>query len=182
MSIERARALGASSCWRCNRPRPLLRGSPLRRRAPRPTSSSWAWAYTAFSDQYVDAERRAAARGAGVHAHHCTPRWEWRALKRAERSSVGLESSRAWVSSLHSCEFFVFGAKIREAFLLGKVTREWRSLVLAWDTLSGRSRLLEIPVAVMVNSCAQEQAFPIAERKTPAFESLERPLYGVLGS
>ena len=31
---------------------------------------------------------------------------------------------------LHSCEFFVFGAKIREAFLLGKVTREWRSLVV----------------------------------------------------
>ena len=40
MSIERARALGASSCWRCNRPRPLFRGSPLRRRAPRPTSSN----------------------------------------------------------------------------------------------------------------------------------------------
>jgi len=34
-------------------------------------------------------------------------------------------------SSLHSCEFFVFGAKIREAFLLGKMAREWRSLVLA---------------------------------------------------
>jgi hypothetical protein len=34
----------------------------------------------------------------------------------------------------------------------------------------------------MVNSCAQEQAFPITERKMPAFESLERPLYGVLGS
>ena len=44
-----------------------------------------AWAYTAFSDQYVDAERRAAARGVGVHAHHCQPPWEWRALKRAER-------------------------------------------------------------------------------------------------
>jgi hypothetical protein len=42
-----------------------------------------------------------------------------------------LEPSRARVSSLHSCEFFVFGAKIRQAFLLGKVTREWRSLVLA---------------------------------------------------
>jgi len=34
----------------------------------------------------------------------------------------------------------------------------------------------------MVNSCAQEQAFPITERQTPAFENLERPLYGVLGS
>jgi hypothetical protein len=40
---------------------------------------------SAFSDQYVDAERRAAARGVGVHAHHCRPPWEWRALKRAER-------------------------------------------------------------------------------------------------
>jgi endonuclease YncB( thermonuclease family) len=48
-------------------------------------SAGWAWAYTAFSDQYVDAERRAAARGVGVHAHRCQPPWEWRALKRAER-------------------------------------------------------------------------------------------------
>jgi endonuclease YncB( thermonuclease family) len=47
-------------------------------------SAGWAWAYT-FSDQYVDAERRAAARGVGVHAHHCQPPWEWRALKPAER-------------------------------------------------------------------------------------------------
>jgi hypothetical protein len=93
-----------------------------------------------------------------------------------------LEPNRAWVSSLRSCEFFVFGAKVREAFLLSKVTSEWRSLMLAWDALSGRGRLLEIPVAKMANSCAQEQAFPIAERKTPAFECLERPLYGVLGS
>ena len=93
-----------------------------------------------------------------------------------------LESNRAWVSSLHSCEFFVLGAKIREAFLLRKVAREWRSLVLAQDALSGRSRLLEIPVAEMVNTCAQEQAFPIAQRKTPAFECLECQLYGMLGS
>jgi endonuclease YncB( thermonuclease family) len=48
-------------------------------------SAGWAWAYTAFSDQYVDAERRAAARGVGVHAHRCHPPWKWRALKRAER-------------------------------------------------------------------------------------------------
>ena len=47
--------------------------------------AGWTWAYTAFSDQYVDAERRAAARGVGVHAHHCQPPWEWRALKRPER-------------------------------------------------------------------------------------------------
>jgi hypothetical protein len=48
-------------------------------------SAGWAWVYTAFTDQYVDAERRAAARGVGVHAHHCQPPWEWRALKRGER-------------------------------------------------------------------------------------------------
>jgi endonuclease YncB( thermonuclease family) len=47
--------------------------------------AGWAWAYTAFSDQYVDAERRAAARGVGVHAHRCQPPWEWRALHRVER-------------------------------------------------------------------------------------------------
>ena len=46
-------------------------------------SAGWAWAYTAFSDQYSDAERRAAARGVGVHAHRCQPPWEWRALKRS---------------------------------------------------------------------------------------------------
>jgi DNA-binding response OmpR family regulator len=49
-------------------------------------SAGWAWAYTAFSDQYADAERRAAARGVGVYAHRCQPPWEWRALKRAERN------------------------------------------------------------------------------------------------
>jgi len=47
-------------------------------------SAGWAWAYTVFSDQYVDAERRAAARGVGVQAHHCMPPWEWRTLKRSE--------------------------------------------------------------------------------------------------
>ena len=48
-------------------------------------SAGWAWAYTAFSDQYSDAERRAAARGVGVHAHRCQPPWEWRAQTRAAR-------------------------------------------------------------------------------------------------
>ena len=104
------------------------------------------------------------------------------ALANKRAATALLEPTRAWVSSLHSCEFFVFGAKFRKAFLLGKVAREWRSLVLAYDALSGRSRLLEIPVAEMVNSCAQEQAFPITERKKATFECLERPPYGVLGS
>jgi endonuclease YncB( thermonuclease family) len=31
----------------------------------------WAWANRQSGDQYVDAERRAAARGVGVHAHRC---------------------------------------------------------------------------------------------------------------
>ena len=47
-------------------------------------SSGWAWAYTNYSDQYVDAERRAAAKGLGVHAHRCVPPWEWRAQRRQE--------------------------------------------------------------------------------------------------
>ena len=41
-------------------------------------SAGWAWAFTRDSDQYVDAERRAARRGVGVHAHRCAPPWEWR--------------------------------------------------------------------------------------------------------
>jgi endonuclease YncB( thermonuclease family) len=45
-------------------------------------SAGWAWAYTAFSDQYADAERRAAARRVGVHAHQCQKPWDWRAQQR----------------------------------------------------------------------------------------------------
>src|SRR6202171_6478423 len=47
-------------------------------------SAGWAWAYTAFSDQCVDAERRAAARGGGGPAPRCQRPWEWGSLKRAE--------------------------------------------------------------------------------------------------
>ena len=52
-------------------------------------SAGWAWAHTQFSDQYVDAERRAARRGVAVPAHRCIPPWEWRARQRsgAERQS-----------------------------------------------------------------------------------------------
>jgi endonuclease YncB( thermonuclease family) len=50
-------------------------------------SAGWAWAYTQFSDQYVDAERRAARRGVGVHAHRCVPPWEWRAGQRIEQKA-----------------------------------------------------------------------------------------------
>lgn len=47
-------------------------------------SAGWAWAYVAYSEQYVDAERRAAARGLGVHGHRCQPPWEWRRAKRLD--------------------------------------------------------------------------------------------------
>jgi FtsH-binding integral membrane protein len=42
-------------------------------------------AATARSALNVATERRAAARGIGVHPHRCQPPWEWRALQRAER-------------------------------------------------------------------------------------------------
>jgi endonuclease YncB( thermonuclease family) len=59
--------------------------SPLYEFQAMTVSAGRAWADVAFGDQYVDAERRAAARGVGVHAHRCQPPWEWRALKRVER-------------------------------------------------------------------------------------------------
>ena len=49
--------------------------------------AGWAWAYTAFSDQYVDAERRAAARGVGVYAHHLRPAIPWYELARFYREN-----------------------------------------------------------------------------------------------
>lgn len=45
-------------------------------------SAGWAWAHVAYGSQYVDAERRAAARGLGVHGHRCQPPWEWRQQRR----------------------------------------------------------------------------------------------------
>jgi len=47
--------------------------------------AGWAWAYLQFSSRYADAERRAAARGVGVHAHKCEKPWEWRARSRGAR-------------------------------------------------------------------------------------------------
>jgi hypothetical protein len=55
------------------------------------------------------------------------------------------------LSSFPSRESFVLGAKIRKAFLLGKVTGEWLPLALAKDALRRRCRLFEVPVAEMVN-------------------------------
>ena len=48
-------------------------------------SQGWAWAYLLYSHQYADAERRAAARRVGVHAHQCEKPWEWRARNRGDR-------------------------------------------------------------------------------------------------
>ena len=48
-------------------------------------SQGWAWAYLQYSHQYEDAERRAAARGVGVHAHRCEKPWDWRARDRGDR-------------------------------------------------------------------------------------------------
>jgi hypothetical protein len=100
---------------------------------------------------------------------------------RAPKSAAPARYARPCLSLVPSCESFVFGAKIREAFLLGKVPGEWLSLALIKDALRRSGRLLEVPVAEVVNRRAQEQAFPITERKMPALECFERQLYGKLG-
>ena len=41
-----------------------------------------AWAFVRYSRDYVDEEVRAKANRLGVHAHACTPAWEWRAQQR----------------------------------------------------------------------------------------------------
>jgi endonuclease YncB( thermonuclease family) len=38
-----------------------------------------AFAFVPYSAQYIGQEAVAASMGRGVHAHHCTPPWEWRA-------------------------------------------------------------------------------------------------------
>jgi endonuclease YncB( thermonuclease family) len=45
----------------------------------------WAWAEPQASRFYQDAERRAAAKGAGVHAHQCVKPWQWRASARSRK-------------------------------------------------------------------------------------------------
>lgn len=49
--------------------------------------AGWAWAYTAYSHDYESAERNAAARSLGVHAHRCEKPWEWRSLQRRRAGS-----------------------------------------------------------------------------------------------
>lgn len=52
-------------------------------------SAGMALAFLRYSAQYQDAERRAAARGVGLHGHNCPPPWEWRARA---RENVGKSS------------------------------------------------------------------------------------------
>ena len=42
-----------------------------------------AWAFVRYSRDYVTLEQSARAEGLGIHAHGCTPAWEWRAQQRA---------------------------------------------------------------------------------------------------
>jgi endonuclease YncB( thermonuclease family) len=39
-------------------------------------------AFVRYSRDYVHQEEQAKAARLGVHAHHCTPAWEWRAQQR----------------------------------------------------------------------------------------------------
>ena len=55
-----------------------------------------------------------------------------------------------------SYEFFVLNAKIRDILLLGKATWERLPSVLGKNALRELSRLLEVPVAEIVDCRAQE--------------------------
>ena len=44
-----------------------------------------AWAFVRYSRDYVTQEQRARAEGLGIHAHDCTPAWEWRAQQKPQR-------------------------------------------------------------------------------------------------
>lgn len=41
-----------------------------------------AWAFTRYSQDYVDQEALARQERLGVHAHDCVPAWDWRAGRR----------------------------------------------------------------------------------------------------
>ena len=69
-------------------------------------------------------------------------------------ASDSVEQTRS--ALLVSSELFVVGAKIREALLLSKLASKWWSLLLIKDALSRHRRLLEMPVAEMVNCGTQE--------------------------
>ena len=44
-----------------------------------------AWAFVRYSKDYVTQEAQARAEGLGIHAHDCTPAWEWRAQQKPWR-------------------------------------------------------------------------------------------------
>ena len=44
-----------------------------------------AWAFVRYSRDYVTQEQQAQAEGLGIHAHACTPAWEWRAQQKPWR-------------------------------------------------------------------------------------------------
>lgn len=46
-----------------------------------------AWAFVRYSSDYVAEEARAKAERLGVHAHDCTPAWDWRARQRQPAGS-----------------------------------------------------------------------------------------------
>jgi endonuclease YncB( thermonuclease family) len=41
-----------------------------------------AWAFVRYSRDYVDQEAKAKRDNLGIHAHGCTPAWEWRTQRR----------------------------------------------------------------------------------------------------
>jgi endonuclease YncB( thermonuclease family) len=47
----------------------------------------WAWAFTRYTDKYVDEEESAAASHSGVHAHNCKRAWHWRSRRTIQGSS-----------------------------------------------------------------------------------------------
>jgi endonuclease YncB( thermonuclease family) len=52
----------------------------------------FAWAFTRYSIDYVDQQEEARIANRGVHAHDCTPAWEWRARQRTRSSPDWLHS------------------------------------------------------------------------------------------
>jgi endonuclease YncB( thermonuclease family) len=42
----------------------------------------WAWAFTRYTDKYVDEQLRARAQHRGLHSHACAAAWDWRAERR----------------------------------------------------------------------------------------------------
>lgn len=81
-AIERLMAMGSVQCEDRGRDR-YGRSIGLCRAAGRDlgaemVSAGMAWAFTRYSADYVDQEKRAIRGHAGVHAHGCEYAWAWR--------------------------------------------------------------------------------------------------------